>query len=235
MILRNLVALLLLVTGLQVQAEMNLSTSIVELKEGAARRDDVIVFNSGSDTLYVSVEPLQVLQPGTDEERRERIVDPQAAGLLVTPNKLIVPPGGRKTVRMVALETSDQERIFRVNFTPIAPPLELEEGSGAQIQVIVAYQVLVMSRASAPAQSFKATREGARLRIINDGNSNLLLTEGLQCPSEAQLETREGCATLPSRRLYAGNDWVTELPLAEGDSPVEYTVTGIDGASKQQF
>lgn len=233
-------AIVLLLTGAALssaasRAEMTLSKSIVEVGDGGSNRDDVVVFNSGDETLYVSVTPMQVLDPGTDEEVREAITDPEAAGLLVTPNRLIVPPGGRKAVRMVVLEPGDEEQIFRINFTPIAPPLELEEGQGAAIQVIVAYQVLLMSRPADASQVVEASRENQQLSLINRGNSNVLLTDGIQCPTEAQLETREGCATLPSKRLYAGNLWVTDLPLDGADSAIEFTVSGVDGNSKQRF
>ena len=80
-------------------ANMVLSEAIIHFEPGKPLRKDIEVENPSSENLYIEITPAVVEQPGTEDEQRIAISDPRESGLLVTPNKLVVPPGGRKLVR----------------------------------------------------------------------------------------------------------------------------------------
>ena len=64
--------------------------------------------------LYVEVVLYEVKNPGEENEERIVVTNPKEAGFLVTPNRLVIPPGSRKLVRFVNMKPLDKERIFRI-------------------------------------------------------------------------------------------------------------------------
>ena len=101
--MRNLLIIFSAFFSLQVFAGISLSNVIFHFEDDGKRSQDVVVYNRGTEVAYVRVEPSIIHNPGTDQEKREIYRDPKAAGLLVTPQKLVVPPGGRKLVRFVRM------------------------------------------------------------------------------------------------------------------------------------
>lgn len=203
-----------------------LDKSIVEFAHGDSPRKDIWVVNDDSENAYVKVQVLEVRNPGTEQESREEILDPEKIGFVATPSKLVIPPKGRKLVRLVNLKPDGQERVYRVNFTPVLPPLEEEEG--ATVRVVIAYQVLALIQPDAPEEALDISRFGNDLTIRNQGNSYALLGGGVQCDADGN-----SCEDLPARRLYAGNEWKVVLPYA--DTPVEYSITNFKGTRKESI
>jgi len=223
---RIALAALLWMAAAVAQAEMYVDRSIVIFEPGEQPREDVEVSNTGDDVMYVQVEVLKVENPGTPDEQRVKVDNPQELKLLATPSKLIIPAGSRKLVRIVNLQASNErERVYRINVTPIVPPLEEEK---SQLRIVVAYQILTIVEPNEPNTNLSVTRDGTTITFENNGNSNVLLSDGRQCRTEAE----EECQELASRRLYAGNTWEVSLPF---DAPVRYSVRTYDGIRQEVF
>jgi len=210
----------------EVRAEMFVDRSIVVFEKDAQPRVDVKVSNSGDENIYVQVDVLEVRNAGQVDELRTKITDPTKMKLIATPNKLIIPPNGQKLVRILNLQTANnEERIYRINVTPIVAPLEDETG---QLRIVVAYQILTIIQPDSPDSVLQANRTGKSINFKNSGNTNVLLFDGRQCnPADG-----EQCEELTSRRLYAGNSWTLDLPF---DAPVSFSVRGFDGIKSQVF
>lgn len=216
--------LIILLFNSNLSAEMYVDRSIVIFESGGSQREDVKVSNTGDEVIYIQVEVFNVLNPGTPEEERVKVTNPKELKLIATPNKMVIPAGGQKLVRIVNLETNNKtERIYRINVTPIVAPLSEET---SKLRIIVAYQILTIIQPNSPQAELLATRSGNVVRFENRGSSNILLSEGSQCKPHAST----ACEDLPSRRLYAGNTW--ELPLPY-DAPLAYSVRTFDGIRKQ--
>ncbi|HSG89844.1 MAG TPA: fimbria/pilus periplasmic chaperone [Pseudomonadales bacterium] len=212
-------------------ADMVLDRSILVFDADAGRQD-VEVTNTGDDNLYLNTEILTVRDPGTQQEARVSVEDPDAVGVLVTPARMVVPPGGRQLVRIVLLEEpAATDRIFRINLVPVVAPLEAE---ATAVKVIVAYQLLVIVRPENPQPQLEWTRDGTRITFANSGNSNVLLYGGIQCPPGTEPGGEGGAACVElgvARRLYAGNSWTLELPF---DAPVDFTTTvGVENVRRR--
>ncbi len=204
----------LLLTG-AAQANMVLSNVIVHFEPDQPNRQDVEISNQGEETLYVEVEPHKMLAPGTAQEDRTRIVDPRQAGLLVTPNKLILPPGATKVIRLVKMGRSTEERVYRIAAKPVTGGVEEATQSG--LKIMVGYEILAIVYPDQPQPVLEVAREGQVLSVRNTGNTNVLMREGYQCQDPA--DPPEECTPLPSKRMYPGNEWQLELPH---DLPVKY-------------
>lgn len=224
-ILRTLACGLVLAIAVGAQASMVLSNVIVHFEPGEPPREDIEIENTGAETLYIEIKPHLVNQPGSPQERRELIRDPRAAGLLVTPNRLVIAPGARKRLRLVDLKPqSDKERVYRVAVTPVIGELNATQSG---LKVLIGYEVLVLAQPSNPQPDLIVKRMGQTLHFENRGNTNVLLREGYQCEHDGQ--EREACAPLSSRRLYPGNRWQLALPY---DRPVHYNQsTGMNNSA----
>jgi len=177
-------------------AELLVSQLVVELAPGEHRRSDVEIMNSGPERIFVSVEPREILHPGTPAESGRSDPDPEGLGLLVSPARLILDPGQRKLLRIASIATSDRERVFRVTVKPVVGQLE-SEASG--LKVLVGYDMLVIVRPDAPNPHVTAARANGRLILTNDGNVSVELDDGKGCDS-----AMKNCQALPGGRLYVG-------------------------------
>lgn len=223
-----LMVLIVSLAGPAAHAEMSLDRSILTFDAGGAPRQDVEITNTGSDNLYLETEILRVRNPGTNEETRERVLDPDAIDLLVTPARMIVPPGARRLLRVANLGEPDPvDRIYRINVRPVTGDLEADTTA---VKVVIAYQLLVIVRPERPQPDLEWERSGREITFRNHGNSNILLFNGRQCPDAAG---RDDCVEITAaRRLYAGNAWTLELPL---DAAVEFTTAIGSRNVRQRF
>jgi P pilus assembly chaperone PapD len=195
-------------------ANMELSNVILHFEPGEPARQDVEITNPDDTPLYVQIEPMLVLSPGEVTEDRSLITDPRQAGLLVTPNKLIVPPGATKVIRLVKLGPSLSERIYRVVAKPVASGVEAKESG---LKILIGYEILAIVYPNNPQPKLEVKRDGRILTVRNLGNTNVLFREGYQCTEPDQ--PLEKCTPLPGKRVYPGNEWILELPH---DLPVTY-------------
>ncbi|MCW8194024.1 fimbria/pilus periplasmic chaperone [Proteobacteria bacterium 005FR1] len=201
-------------------ADIFVDRAIVRLGADKPPREDVKVINDGSEVGYVSVEVFEVQNPGTESEQRVRVTDPDQVKLLASPSKLMIPPNSQKLVRIVNLEpANDQERIYRINVTPVLPPLQEDQGS--VVRVVVAYQLLVIVDPTEPREELEIRRQGYQLKVTNKGNTNVLLSDGEQCDEQG-----ENCVQIPAHRVYPGNQWQIDL---ERDAPVAFSLTSHTG------
>ena len=200
-----------------------LDRSIVDFSSTEPPRHDVTVINQGDEIAYVKVEVLEVLNPGTENEERNVVNNPEKIQFVASPSKLAIPAGGRKQVRLVNLAPPGEEKIFRVNFTPVLPPLE-ESAEGLGVKFVVAYQVLALVHPAHPTELLEIKRDPKSIRFHNRGNTYALISSVRQCD-----EVGENCRDdLGSKRLYAGNELVIPLPYA--DTPVTYKLTNFKGS-----
>lgn len=212
------VALLLLFSA-HAQADIFVDRAIVRLAADQAPREDIKVINNGTEDGYVQIDVFEVRNPGTDEEERVKVTNPDELKLIVNPSKLMIPANSQKLVRIVNLAPgAEQERIYRVNVTPVLPPLQ--EDAGSVVRVVVAYQLLVIVDPAQPVEAVDIKREGFRLTLSNSGNTNVLFSDAKQCNS------MDDCVDIAAHRVYPGNTWSVDL---ERDAPVVFKLTSFNG------
>ncbi|MFZ5724459.1 MAG: molecular chaperone [Pseudomonadota bacterium] len=213
------------------QAAMYVDRSQLTFKPGQAGRQDLTITNPDNETLYVKVEVSEILGAGTENEERRVAKAADDIRLLATPNKLVIPPGQQKTVRLVNLAGhGDSERVYRVNVTPVVGKLDVPDGQGLQVKVVVAYDLLVLVAPAKPTPSLLAERNGNSISFRNTGNTNIYLYNGQQCPAADAPATE--CRNVNGKRLYPGNEWITTLPF---DRPVDFFLDILDTHEKRRF
>ena len=198
--------------GASARAEMVLSQVIVDLLPGKPLREDIEVWNDGSERMYVSAEPFEIRGAGTPAEMRAPAGQSDQAGILVAPQRLVLEPGERRTIRVAAVgERSATDRVYRVAIKPVAGPISASESA---LKVFVGYDALVLVRPERFSGSITGKRDGNTLTLTNTGNTAQELFEGKQCDTSGK-----DCRALPAKRLYAGASWEQTVPFA---TAVEY-------------
>ena len=219
-------AALLLTTASWASGGILLDRIIVEFPSDQAPRQDIYVINEDDENAFVKVEVLAVNNPGEENEERVSLAGAENVPFLASPARLVIGPRGRKQVRLVNLPgPGATEQVYRINVTPVMPPLAKQ--TGATVQVVVAYQALAIAHPAEPREALQVTRSDNALHFHNTGNTYALLADGRQCDDQ-----QSNCVDLPSRRLYAGNQWTIALPYA---TPVHYAVTTYKGVREQRF
>ena len=194
-------------------AELIVSDLIVELSANDSARKDIEVWNDSNERSYVEILADEVLNPGTDSEKRIRESDPEILGLLVSPNRMILEPGQRKLLRIARISRDpSRERIYRIAVKPVVGELA---GEASGLKVLIGYDILVIARLAHPVAQISGSRDGKILIVRNDGNSSAELVNGRQCDANKQ------CTNLPGKRLYGGATWKQNLPAS---GTVEYSV-----------
>lgn len=206
-------------------AEIVLSQVIVDLLPGKPARDDIEVFNSGKERMYVSADPFEIRNAGTPAEQRVPLADPESGGLLVSPQKLVLEPGERRTIRLAAVgDRPARDRVYRVAIKPVAGPLTSDASA---LKVFVGYDALVLIRPAQFSGDITAERTAGMLTLTNAGNTAQELFEGRQCNANGT-----DCRALAAKRLYPGATWQQPLPF---DTPVIYQVAIGPTIRKRQF
>ena len=203
-------------------AAMQISDAIIFFEPGKPSRHDMTVFNPDDENLYVKVEVYEVKNPGLPNEEKVTITSPEEFSLLITPNKLLVPPNSQKTIRLLSvMPPGETERVYRATVTPVTGKAVATQSG---IKLMIAYGVLIFVQPEKPNAELVVTRTGTKFHVKNIGNTNTVLTKGKQC-SGTQAKGKDieknDCLELKSKRLYAGEEWTQDLPM---DGPVEYTL-----------
>ena len=216
---------LAMVSATPASSEMVLSQVIFDLQADEPPREDVEVLNNGSERMYVVADVFRILDPGTQEERRVPAGLPQDSGILVSPKRLILAPGERRTIRIAAFgERSEDDRVYRVAIKPVAGEVTSDRSA---LNVFVGYDTLVIVRPKTQINEIKFERNGQSLLIRNEGNTNQEFFDGMQCD-----QSGSNCKSLPPKRLYAGATWEQRLPF---DTQVTYKSTVGPNVSEWKF
>jgi len=234
----SILAILLFLTSWQCEiatASLLVDKAIVIFDAQTANKHDITVINDDPDAkLYVKVDAFEVQSPGTVDETLvpfDRTLVPE---FIATPNKLVIQPGSKSLVWLMNLTPiNDEERIYRINFLPIARPIELatpqpDDGVRPVLDIIIAYQVLAIVSPRNPVSIPRIVRHKTLVTVSNTGNANFLLTRGRQCNPTNATE----CAELPHKRIYPGNTWELNLPY---DAPFSYDIQTHAGNSPSFF
>lgn len=204
---------LLMMLSLSAQANMVLNKGILNFYAGASIREDVEIFNSGTDPLYLSATVFEIKNPEAAKPERIALTDPRTAELLASPNKLLVLPGQKKILRVIvrSQSSSQQDKVYRIKIIPHVAPIEANVATVATqagVKVLIGYELLAFVRPINHQAELAVIQEGNILRLQNNGNTNVMIRNIKQC--------QQKCIELKGKRLYAGQQWQTKLPHTSG-------------------
>lgn len=204
-------SLIFLLLASPARAEFVMSEVIIDFADKAPRQHDIEIISQDKETQYIATETYVVENPTDANEKRTLITDPQKSGLMITPNKMVLPAGARKLMRFLLLNPqTDKDQIYRVTVKPVIQGVE-EQKQKMALKVLVGYEALVIVRPTDSKIELVGERKGNSLTITNNGNTNANLQSGQQCNP-----TGGDCKETNVTRIYAGQTWTTTLPYLDG-------------------
>ncbi|AFH94519.1 hypothetical protein ACU7RR_003311 [Providencia stuartii] len=196
------------------------------------------VYNTGTSTAFVRVEVLEIdVTPKMNQrESTQKEVDAGSLTqerLIVSPLRLIIPPSGFQTVRILWSGARDKERYFRIRFTPVLP--EENDGFGmskdeinqykknaleAGINVLTGYGSVVVMQPEKPLFNTVIDDRNKQIAIINKGNATIILDNIRYCENaKSHCENKSREIILPGREFILQKKQNDEIifTLIEGD------------------
>ena len=209
----------------QAAAQLSVSPAIVSFDGNEPTRRDIKVRNTSSRTQYFQISAARIIEPGIYPETYLDSPDPEHVGLLVAPRRTTLQPNEERVIRVILLDgDQDSDAAWRVHIEPTIGEIETDKAIAV---TLLAFKALIIARPKNPTTEIVGERSGRRLTLINRGNSNVVLTDGQQCPTD-----KTSCRPVQGKRLWPGLEWTTNLPT---DAPVTFTTRGIEDEKTIEF
>jgi P pilus assembly chaperone PapD len=134
-----------------------------------ANKNQFKIFSKSDKTQYLKVYVAQVVNPATPQEHETPISIMSGTGIIASPQKIILPPGGEHTVRVRSLSTPNKEILYRVYVEPVtAEDSEYKENNAASVGINLTWGVLVYSPPASPISNLSVNIKNGTLE--NTGN-----------------------------------------------------------------
>lgn len=202
------------------------------------------IYNTGESTAFVRVELLEI-HPGDRQHASESPAPALSDGqleqnrLIVTPLRLIIPPGGFQGVRILWAGDRSREKYYRVRFIPVMP--EVNDGFGldkqaidkyrqgslkAGVNVLTGYGSIVIVQPNKPHFNSVITRSAGAVTVSNKGDATVALDNIRHCKSAGSDCTSDGREFILPGHSAAVNQpagGTTSFTLIEGNNRREIT------------
>ncbi|WP_247605518.1 hypothetical protein, partial [Providencia rettgeri] len=157
------------------------------------------VYNTGTSTAFVRVDVLEINpeDKGISIESPQKTIDGnklEKDRLIVSPLRLIIPPSGFQSVRMIWPGEREKERYFRVRFTPVLPQdndgFEMnkdaiekykKEALDIGVNVLTGYGSIVIVQPIDPIFNTVMNKSNGHIKVINNGNATIVLEDIRYC------------------------------------------------------
>ncbi|MCA8180529.1 molecular chaperone [Burkholderia vietnamiensis] len=191
-----------------------------------------MIRNDGDETGFVKVEIKRVTFGAQGEIHESAQVDDGSLQnrLIVSPNRLIVPPDGARSARILYVGERGTEQYFRVRYLPVEPsrkggfdvsPDVEKKFADAGVKVLVGYGEFLFVRPTHEHYDTVFQQSPGKLVIVNHGNSTVILDD-YRTTAAGQDEPGEPVRrfVLPGRTMNVATSSLKELDfeLMEGEN-----------------
>ena len=178
------------------------------------------VLSKSEHTQYVRTVVKRISRPATDFETE---MDPQGdPGIIVSPEKFVLPAGVTRTVRLISLSSPEKEEAWRVYFEAV-PSLDEPETDKhlekTKVNVNLIWGVLV--RLMPGAQHPEIARTGDGKELINKGNLRYGVLRVAQCAGASDDTCRWQKV---DKSVYPGEALALPAGVSSGAVKIEYRI-----------
>lgn len=169
--------------------------------------------NSGDETgfLRVEIKRIEFDAQGKAHEIAQAEDGALQDRLIVSPNRLIVPPDGARSTRIIYVGKRDKEQYFRVRYLPVQPTRKQgfditeqaeKKFASAGIKVLIGYGEIVFVRPAKEQYDTALNQHPGGLTVANNGNSTIVLDNYRVCHAgKTACEEPSKKFVLPGRKL----------------------------------
>lgn len=168
-LIRSFSAVLFLLLSTLVSANVMVYPMTVKINPESPSKNQFKIFSKSDKTQYLKVYVAQVIDPATPKEHETPISIMSGTGIVASPQRIILPPGGEHTVRLRSLSTPNKETAYRVYIEPVTAEDSVDgKGGDANIDINVTWGVLVISPPKNPESNLSVDIKSGKLE--NKGN-----------------------------------------------------------------
>src|SRR5471030_86898 len=139
------------------------------------------IYSKSDNTQYIKVTVKKIINPGTAQEKDETVASWQENNLIASPNKIIVPAGGNKAVRLTQIQSPAEETLYRVYFEGVnsastdIQQMDVTDPSGKQskaaVSVNMVFAALVRTVPDKPVAALTANQDAqGQVKLSSTGN-----------------------------------------------------------------
>ncbi|ORM75205.1 hypothetical protein HA48_00310 [Pantoea wallisii] len=183
MYLKSIIFILLALLPFTLKANLMVYPMSVQVTADKQTNSTLKIMSKSDTTQYIRVVLKEVINPATPEEREQDVANWQGQGIVISPVKFALPAGSTKTVRVVALNAPEQERVYRAYFEPVSGDVTGKNSAKsvqAQVALTLVWGVLIRQLPDKPHIALQ--RVHPRPGITNTGNVRIRLRGYSQCP-----------------------------------------------------
>jgi P pilus assembly chaperone PapD len=187
--------------------------------------------NNGDETgfLRVEIKRIEFDAQGKSHEVAQADDGAMQDRLIVSPNRLIVPPQGARSTRILYVGKRDAEQYFRVRYLPVEPSRKQgfdvsadteKKFASAGVKVLIGYGEIVFVRPAKEKYDTAFNPHPSGLTIANNGNSTIVLDNYRVCHAgKSKCEEPSKKFVLPGRKFDVSEPNLAGLDfdLIEGD------------------
>ncbi|KRP53468.1 molecular chaperone [Pseudomonas poae] len=160
------------------------------------------VYSKSDKVQYLKIYVKQVLNPATPEEKEVNVSILSGNGIIASPQKIILPPGGEHTVRLRSLSSPSKELLYRVYVEPVAAnsdDAQVTTEDGASVGISLTWGVLVYSKPQDP--EVKLGVDIKNKIIENTGNVHVWIKDISVCSGATQSTCKK---TMIEKSVFPG-------------------------------
>lgn len=198
------------------------------------------IYNTGDTTAFVRIELLEISANQKNKTIDEKPVNEISRStlerdrLIVTPLRMIIPPNGFQSTRILWPGTRDKERYFRVRFIPVLPESGDDFGLNHQeadkyradtlqagVNILTGYGTIVIVHPDSPVFNTRVDKTSqGDITVTNDGDATIVLENIRQCKTantDCGDVTREFILPGRSHFIAGKTGFKTNFTLIEGE------------------
>ncbi len=184
---------------------------------------------------YLRLTVKRVEAPATPQERDVDTNPADGSGLIASPQRIVLPGGAKRVVRLAVLETPKVETLYRVFVEPVAAPADkgdavaVQGASGvtSKVSVTLVWGALVRVEPEAPAPSLAL--DASHERIVNAGNVRVPIARVGRCGSAKGSDCQWfdiGTSVYPGQTM--------DLPKMQGEGRFIRVKCKLDGKTESE-
>lgn len=196
------------------QANMTVYPMSAMIDETKQEATTIKILSRSQETQYIQATVKFISRPGSEFEKEQ--VPEGEPGIIVSPEKFILPAGVTRTVRVISSRSPQAEEAWRIYFEPVPAPNDDEDEDGdktdkTRVKVNLIWGVLTRLMPAVPQPLLARSADGKQLQ--NKGNIRFGILRVAECP------TRDTCSWKSvEQSVYPGE--TLALPAGMSSKPV---------------
>ena len=203
----------------------NITVYPMSVKMTSQGTGQIKVISGSKQTEYVKATIKKITNPGTTQEKETVITQGDSKNLVITPEKIALAAGTTRITRLVNMQASAAEQVYRVYFDPISS-LDNEQAPDTtnvnnKVGVNISWGALVFVPPLKP--EINISFDAQQRRINNTGTIHIELSRIGLCPTQ---NSDTGCKWTPiTKKIYPQQSFTlpASIPaISHGVIKVEY-------------